>query len=246
MKRKMAAMVVCGCLAGGPARAQVPRATGPPAGRMPAMPRDIRVIGVDRRAAPTAPPNGQPPVFSAAGNLPGPAPIDEIKPPSIMLPDDPLDSYLLTKENGPFMVMAQVFRGPDSERMALALCKELRQEHRLPAYILRSKEFPMKSYIRGTPVQAPSETTRSAIKQPEQVRIHDAAAVLGGNEKTHQGSEIQLHKVKKLHPKCLDGMPKIWFKWREGADSHARFGRPILTSRSSGSIPGRRTGWLSR
>ncbi len=103
--------------------------------------------------------------------------------------------------------------------MALALCKELRQDFGLPAYILRSKEFPMKSYIRGTPVQAPSETTRSAIKQPEQVRIHDEAAVLVGNEKTLQGSEILLHKVKKLHPKCLDGMPRSWI-WREGP-SHA-------------------------
>ena len=41
------------------------------------------------------------------------------------------------------MVMAKVFRGPDAERMALALCKELRQDFGLPAYILRSKEFPM-------------------------------------------------------------------------------------------------------
>ena len=104
-----------------------------------------------------------------------------------MLPDDPLEPYLLTKENGPFMVLAKVFRGPDSERMALALCKELRQDFGLPAYILRSKEFPMKSYIRGTPVQAPSVTTKSAIKQPEQVRIHDEAAVLVGNEKTLAG-----------------------------------------------------------
>ena len=75
---------------------------------------------------------------------------------AIALPDDPLEPYLLTKENGPFMVMAKVFRGPDAEKMALALCMELRQDFGLPAYILRTKDFPMKSYIRGTPPRPPA------------------------------------------------------------------------------------------
>jgi hypothetical protein len=73
----------------------------------------------------------------------------------------------------------------------------------------------MKSYIRGTPVQAPSVTTKSAIKQPEQIRIHDEAAVLVGNEKTLEGSEELLHQIKKLNPKCLQQMPSL-FTWREG------------------------------
>ena len=144
-----------------------------------------------------------------------------------MLPDDPLEPYLLTKENGPFMVLAKVFRGPDSERMALALCKELRQDFGLPAYILRSKEFPMKSYIRGTPVQAPSETTRAAIKQPEQVRIHDEAAVLVGNEKTLQGERDPAPQGQEIHPKCLDGMPKLWI-WREGLSHALRTTNPYV------------------
>ena len=43
------------------------------------------------------------------------------------------------------MVLARVFRGVDAERMALALVKELRTEHNLPAYILRTKDFPEKA-----------------------------------------------------------------------------------------------------
>jgi hypothetical protein len=210
MKRKMAVMALCGCLAGGTAGAQTPSTGAPPVPRMPAMPSTTPSTTRDGSAAAPGAPRAYP-----AANLPGPTPDEEIKPASIALPDDPLEPYLLTKENGPFMVLAKVFRGPDAEKMALALCKELRQDFNLPAYILRSKEFPMKSYIRGTPVQAPSPTTKSAIKQPEQVRIHDEAAVLVGNEKTLQGSEILLHKVKKLQPKCLDGIPVLW-KWREG------------------------------
>jgi hypothetical protein len=211
MKKKIAAMALCGCLAGGHASAQSPvyGPTAPP--QMPATPSYTSPAS----EAPAAPPSGTQRVFRANSNLPGPTPDDQLRQSSIPLPDDPLEPYLLTKANGPFMVLAKVFRGPDSERMALALCKELRQDFHMPAYILRSKEFPMKSYIRGTPVQAPSMTMKSAIKQPEQVRIHDEAAVLVGDEKTLAATEVLLNKVKALHPKCLDGMPAL-FKWREG------------------------------
>ncbi len=148
--------------------------------------------------------------------LPGPASEEELKAsPKIVLPDDPLEPYLLSKENGPFMVMAKVFRGPEAEKMALALCKELRHDYQLPAYILRTKDFPMKSYIRGTPPTAPSVTMKAVTRLPEQVRTHDEAAVLVGNEKTLAATEILLNKVKKLQPKCLHQMPEL-FKWREG------------------------------
>ncbi len=211
MKRTIAAMALCGCLAGGHASAQSPvyGPTAPP--QIPANPATSPPSSGD---AATPPPDTQR-VYRANSNLPGPTPEDQLRQSSIPLPDDPLEPYLLTKANGPFMVLAKVFRGPDSERMALALCKELRAEHNMPAYILRSKEFPMRSYIRGTPVQAPSMTMKSAIKQPEQVRIHDEAAVLVGDEKTLAATEVLLNKVKALHPKCLEGMPSL-FKWREG------------------------------
>jgi hypothetical protein len=211
MKKKIAAMALCGCLAGGHAGAQSPvyGPTDPP--QMPATPSYTSPAS----EASATPPPGSQRVYRANSNLPGPTPDDQLRQSSIPLPDDPLEPYLLTKANGPFMVLAKVFRGPESERMALALCKELREDFHMPAYILRSKEFPMKSYIRGTPVQAPSMTMKSAIKQPEQVRIHDEAAVLVGDEKTLAASEVLLNKVKALHPKCLDKMPAL-FKWREG------------------------------
>ena len=204
MKSTYAALALCGALAAGPAWAQAPYrgpVPGTPlpggAGSSPPAPRDTKV-------------------YPAASALPGPTPVEAIPPPSIALPDDPIEPYLLTKANGPFMVKAKVFYGPDAERMALALCKELRNDFHLPAYILRLKDFPQHSYIRGTPPTAPSETMNSLIKQPEKVRTHDEAVVLVGDEKTLKGSEILMHKVKKLHPKCLDGMPGL-FDWRRGA-----------------------------
>lgn len=218
MRWKIAAMALCGCLAGARADAQ----TTPPDSRMPSPP----ATAPPATNTPAPPTTGQR-VYRANSNLPGPTPVEELPAASIVLPNDPLEPYLLTKENGPFMVLAKVFRGIDAERMALALCKELREQYHLPAYILRSKEFPMKSNIRGVPIQAPSMTKRAAIKQPEQVRIHDEAAVLVGDEKTLAATEVLLHKVKKIQPKCLDGMPKM-FIWREGLSHAIRTTNPYV------------------
>ena len=52
------------------------------------------------------------------------------------------------------MVLAKTFRGPDAEKLALALAMELRGKYNLPAYILRTKDFPGKSNIRGVPPTA--------------------------------------------------------------------------------------------
>lgn len=222
MQRTIAAMALCGCLACGSAGAQTSPAGPPAAGRMPITPPPSLPPETNANANADANAGVAPaaPRAYAGDNLPEPLKEDQIKPVAMNLPDDPLEPYLLTKANGPFMVLAQVFRGPQAEKMALALCKELRQEYNLPAYILRSKEFPMKSYIRGTPVQAPSETMRAAIKQPEQIRIHDEAAVLVGNEKTEQATEYLLRQVKKIHPKCLQAMPQL-FPWRTASLSRA-------------------------
>ncbi len=72
----------------------------------------------------------------------GKAPANGEKPPALGLPAEPIEPYLLTKESGPFMVLARVFRGPDAQRWALTLAKELRSEYGLPAYIFQQKKKP--------------------------------------------------------------------------------------------------------
>jgi hypothetical protein len=158
-------------------------------------------------------------IAGGAANAPGPIAVEDIKPMTAVLPDDPIEPYLLTKQNGPFMVLAKTFRGPDAERMALALTQELRRDFHLPAYILRTKDFPMKSMIRGVPPTAPRDQMVAKIKMPERVRTVDEAAVLVGDEKTLEGSEKLLHQVKKLKPKCLEGMPVLFLN-REGGGLH--------------------------
>ncbi len=158
-------------------------------------------------------------------------PPDELKPPQIDLPDEPVEPYLLTKEAGPFMVLARVFRGPQAEKMALVLVKELRNDYHLPAYILRTKDYPGRSLIRGTPPTVPSQTMAPNIKMPEKIRTFDEAAVLIGNEKTLAGSEKLWREVKKLKPKCIDEMSSP-FWWRKGLSAAIRTTNPYVPSQN--------------
>ena len=154
-------------------------------------------------------------------------PASELKPPELDLPDEPIEPYLLTKENGPFMVLARVFRGPESQRMALVLCKELRTEYGLPAYIFRKKLYPGGSNIRGVAPTVPSQVLKSDLKMPERIRTYDEAAVLVGNEKTLADQERLWRKVKQIDPTCLQKMSTP-FPWRHGLITALRTTNPLV------------------
>jgi hypothetical protein len=196
MKSSIAPLILCSALTAVPAWAQskvsgTPSGTTSPGTATPAAP----VSG--GTGSTSIPPAGKN-VVAANSDRPGSTPAEKPKAaPDVKPPDEPIEAYLLSKENGPFMVMAMVFRGPEAEKMALALCKELRHDPGLPAYILRSKDaFPM----RGNAVANP----------PGAVRHHEEVAVLVGDEKTKEATEILLKKVKSLQPKCLNDMPRTW------------------------------------
>jgi hypothetical protein len=141
--------------------------------------------------------------------IPPPTPVEELKP-TIPLPTGPLEPYMLTKENGPFMVLAYSFRGPDAPRQALALVLELRGKYRLPAYLLLPKKFPGRSNIRGVAPQASQFAQKDDVGLPEILRVIDEAAVMVGDEKTTKDAFDLMHKIKKLHPVCIDGQPQMW------------------------------------
>jgi hypothetical protein len=190
----------------------------------------------------TAQPNSPRPAPNQAGNVSAPGdkpliprgaeappltPVNDLKPPTTPLPDEPIEPYLLTKDNGPFMVHCRDFVGPDAERMALALVKELRNEFGLPAYILRLKDYPGRSNIRGVPPTVPSQVKAPNIKYPEKIRTQDLAAVLVGNETTLAGQEKLWRHVKKLNPKCLEGMSSPYW-WRKGLSQALRTTNPYV------------------
>jgi hypothetical protein len=183
-----------------------------PAGSIPAP----STAGGPTNAPPPAGSQKDPRVFESSSALPAPVIPDANQQPSFTLPTDPIEPFLLTRDAGPFMVMAKTFRGPDAERWAVALVLELRNEHRLPAYILRTRDFPMRSNIRDVPPTADQAARKPYLTEPEKSRTHDEAVVLVGNEKTLKDSEILLHRVKKIRPKCLNQMHSI-YTWRQNS-----------------------------
>jgi hypothetical protein len=207
---------------------------------------------------PSAPATSNPPANASQGgnvaptdsnllpanvSLPAPVPPDQIQAPTIVLPQGQIEPFLLTKDVGPFMVLAKTFRGPEAERFALALVLELRNEYHLPAFILRTKDFPRNSNIRNIPPTAPPGVDRAQLGDPERVRTYDEAAVLVGNEKTVKGQEVLWHKVKKIRPKCLDGMPKLYL-WREGLNKATRTQNPYVPAQNI--FPGNKDTFVER
>src|SRR5581483_7098942 len=85
----------------------------------------------------------------------------------------------------------------------------------LPAWIFLYKSQPLHSNIRGVPPTAPDYVQKAELAPPEKYRIYDEAAVLVGNCKTLDESEALWHKIKKIHPRCLDGTPSL-MPWRKG------------------------------
>jgi hypothetical protein len=65
------------------------------------------------------------------------------------------------------------------------------------------------------------------IKMPEKIRTFDEAAVLVGNEKTTADSEKLWREVKKIKPKCLEGMSSP-FPWRQGLSTALRTTNPYV------------------
>jgi len=190
----------------------LPEASAQLFGRKPATPAvapaDPDVARAQGPAAVTAAPANRP-TLKPGEEVAPPEAVENLKP-VVPLPTEPLEPYMLTRENGPFMVMAYEFKGPEAPRQALALVLELRKQHKLPAYILLPRKYPGRSMIRGVPPQTVAFVSRDDVGFPEIVRTLDDAAVLVGNEKTLKDSANLLKRVKALHPACVDGAPQMW------------------------------------
>jgi hypothetical protein len=162
-----------------------------------------------------ATPNGALQTFKSGAAIPEPVDPEQLQAPTIALPTGPMEPFLLTRQNGPFMVLAHTFRGPDAARYAQALAMELRDEHALPAYVFFNRIQPGHSNIRNVPPTAPAHIQSSeSMSAPESYRSYDEAAVLVGDCKTIDDSEKVLHQVKKIRSRTIDGVPTV-FEWRK-------------------------------
>jgi hypothetical protein len=139
-----------------------------------------------------------------------PEPVDELKSPKLPPLTEPIEPYLLQKENGPFMVSASSFTGPEAAKYAQILAMELRREYHLPAYVWLAKVQPNRSNIQGVQPTAPPHARNGDMAPPEKFRTIDEAAVLVGNCKTIEESKQLLKQVKGLRPNCIETFPVIY------------------------------------
>jgi hypothetical protein len=197
-----------------------------------AMSAGVLAIGVwqtrdvGRAAAPT-------PRVSASPNYTKPPPEQEgsrteaaaVSPRQNGSAADPIDSYRLTPEAGPLMVLARVFRGPDAQRLAIALAEELRSDYGMPAYIFGKED--LLGRTRSALPQARREERAPDVKSPEKVRRVVEVAVLVGDEKSMAGQDKLWRKVKKIQPRCLEKIPRR-FPMRNSLATAIRTTNPYL------------------
>lgn len=115
---------------------------------------------------------------------------------------DPDESYPLSEENGPWMIMACSFSGEQAEEQARELVLELRQRYKLPAYT-HQMEFDFGDETFGRGVDQFGDPIRMRYKRGSEV---EEVAVLVGNYTAVDDPEAQkvLHRIKYYRPECLE------------------------------------------
>lgn len=128
-------------------------------------------------------------------------------------------SYPLKDTNGPWMVLATTFRGPDADRRAKELTYELRKEFKLEAFSF-AKQFDFSEPVRGVGVNRFGAPKRGRYANANKVR---EVAVLVGNFATVDEPAVEkvLEKVKHARPKSLKTPGRVssesesaWIKMR--------------------------------
>ncbi|MGQ9575043.1 MAG: hypothetical protein ACUVUC_06970 [Thermoguttaceae bacterium] len=115
---------------------------------------------------------------------------------------DPQKSYVVTEQNGPWMIMACSFSGPNAHQQARDLVLELRKRYKLPAYMYQKKfDFGKDLYGRGVDEFGNPKRMQFARGKSEIEEI----AVLVGDYPSVDDPEAQetLRRLKYYQPECL-------------------------------------------
>ena len=115
---------------------------------------------------------------------------------------DPDKAYRLTKDHGPWLILASSFAGPGAEQQARDLVLQLRKDFNLEAY-LHDQTYDFTERVTGLGLD------RYGYKK--KMRYANAAkfkeiAVLVGNFQTVEDPKVEkvLKTIKYAHPSCLD------------------------------------------
>ena len=118
---------------------------------------------------------------------------------------DPGKRYLVTEDQGPWMVLATSFRGPGAEKQAHQLIIELRKEFKLKAFMHR-KSYDFSNTVEGRGIVKYGKPKQMVYNLNVQL---DEIAVLVGNFESLQSDDAQdlLAKIKTMHPRTLGNEP---------------------------------------
>lgn len=115
---------------------------------------------------------------------------------------DPEQSYSLTEDHGPWMIMASSFAGPTAEEQARTLVMEIRRELNLPAYI-HQKAYDYTEKVVGLGLNRYGGPKVMRYANPAQ---YNEIAVLVGDFESVDDPKIDkvLDKIRHATPECLD------------------------------------------
>jgi hypothetical protein len=119
------------------------------------------------------------------------------------LESDPNQLYPINENNGPWMIMAASFSGPQSEEQARRLIYELRKDFKMPAYSYQ-KKFDFTKSVEGRGLTPEGEAPKMRYNRSED---YTEIAVLVGDYTTVDDPEAQkvLKRLKTASPKSFEG-----------------------------------------
>lgn len=125
---------------------------------------------------------------------------------------DPNKPYTLTEADGPWMIMAASFAGPDAPRLAHALVLEVRRELRVPAFVYRYRvEFDDQVEGLGLQLNPVDPGLQPVHPRMRHLNLQDFEewAVLVGEFDSVEDPKSQkvLERVKNLNPVCFRDFP---------------------------------------
>ena len=115
------------------------------------------------------------------------------------VPDKP---YRLTKEHGPWLILASSFAGSGAEKQARELVLELRQQHNLEAYMYQ-EAYDFTDKVTGLGLDRYGNAKKMRYANPAKF---DEIAVLVGHFASVDDPKVEktLTTLKYAHPACLD------------------------------------------
>lgn len=137
----------------------------------------------------------------AAAALPAASPLAKMIP-GKRIEADPNKDYLLTENNGPWMIMAAAFSGDGARDQARQLVLELRDRYRLPAYLYQ-KKFDLEGRTEGRGTDRFGEPLK--MRYARGSSLLEIAVMVGDYPSVDdpEGQKV-LRKIKYLKPEALD------------------------------------------